>query len=276
MAKGVFQAKKKNGDIYYRASVHFKNRHISLGSYSSEECAAQACKEAEEILREGRYGIEDYQNDVFALTFEKFIVLLNFRDNGVYVKNPIYLYKRFFCYYLSEQDVLKFDVDDLFYYSEHKIMKRGGHLFVADFGMQVTLPSRYGIKNYAVEGRDYRFVNGDNTDYRYGNIEIFTRYHGVTPKLQGGRMVYEARIHVNGDWVLGRYVTEIEAAVAYNKAALYLWEYGETKQFPVNYIEELKQEQYKQMLDVVPISRHFQEAVKKGTNRKQIQRNNEK
>ena len=276
MAKGVFQAKKKNGEIYYRASVHFHNRHISLGSYSSEKCAVQACREAEEILREGSYGIEDYRNGTFALSFEKFIVLLNFRDNGVYVKNPVYLYKHFFCYYLSEQDVLKFDVDDLFYYSEHKIMRRGGHLFVADFGMQITLSSRYGLKNYAVEGRDYRFVNGDTTDYRYGNIEIFTRYHGVRPKLQGGRTVYEARIHVNGDWILGRYDTEIEAAVAYNKAALYLWEHGETKQFPVNYIEELKQEQYKQMLSTVLISKHFQDEVKKGINRKQIQGNHKK
>ena len=34
-------------------------------------------------------------------------------------------------YYLSPSHVLKFDPDDLFYYSSHKIMRRGNHYFVA-------------------------------------------------------------------------------------------------------------------------------------------------
>ena len=62
---------------------------------------------------------------------------INVRDNGIYIKNPIYLKKGFFLYYLTEEEILKFDVDDLFYYSEHKIMRRGNHFFVSDFGMQV-------------------------------------------------------------------------------------------------------------------------------------------
>ena len=33
-------------------------------------------------------------------------------------------------YYYSKSCHFKFDVDDLFYYSNHKIMKRGSHLFV--------------------------------------------------------------------------------------------------------------------------------------------------
>jgi hypothetical protein len=261
MAAGVYQAKKKNGEIYFRSSITYKNRHISLGSFETEEKAHEAYREAEQIVRDGKYRLEDYHEDMLTLSFDKFVVLVNFRDNEVYIKNPIYLRHKFFYYFLTEEIVLKFDVDDLFYYSEHKIMRRGSHLFVADFGMQVTLSSRYGIKNYAVEGRDYRFVNGDSRDYRYGNIEIFTRYHGVIQKKKGRKDVFEARIHRNGDWILGRYQTETEAAVAYNKGARYLWEHGETKKFPVNYIEELDGDAYKEMLEHITISKRFRESI---------------
>ena len=53
----------------------------------------------------------------------------------------------FFNYYLSQDDVLIFDVDDLFYYSNHSIMRRGSHLFVAEYGMQTNIASRYGIRS---------------------------------------------------------------------------------------------------------------------------------
>ena len=39
---GVFEAKKKNGQVYYRSSLTFRNKHISLGSYASEEEANSA------------------------------------------------------------------------------------------------------------------------------------------------------------------------------------------------------------------------------------------
>jgi len=267
MTAGVYRAKRKSGEVYYRASITYKNRHISLGSFSLEEQAGKAYCEAQEILCAGRYALEDGCS-ALTLSFEKFIVLVNFRDSGVYIKNPIYLKERFFLYYLAENDVLKFDVDDLFYYSEHKIMRRGGHLFVADFGMQVSLPSRYGIKNYAVEGRDYRFVNGDNTDYRYGNIEIFSHYHGVVPKKINGGVLYETCIHLDGDWIIGRYAAETEAAVAYNKAAKYYWNYGGEKNFPVNYIEELDKKQYQELFQRVTVSKKFREMAKNVKKRK--------
>ena len=34
---GVFQARKKNGDIYFRSSVTFRGKHISLGSFATQE-----------------------------------------------------------------------------------------------------------------------------------------------------------------------------------------------------------------------------------------------
>lgn len=70
-------------------------------------------------------------------------------------------------------------MEDLFYYSSHKIMCRGNHYFVADYGMQQTLTSRYGIKSYGVPGVDYCFVNGDPTDFRRENLQIHNIYHGV-------------------------------------------------------------------------------------------------
>lgn len=260
MAVGVYKAKKKNGEIYFRASITYKNKHISLGSFDTKEDAYKAYQEAKEIVRKGNYKIENY-SDKFTITFDKFVVLINFRDNGMYIRNPIYLKHKFFLYFLTENDILKFDVDDLFYYSEHKIMKRGGHLFVADFGMQVTLMSRYGIKNYAVPGRDFRFVNGDCMDYRYGNIEIFTHYHGVLRKKKGNKEIFEARIHRNGDWILGRYETEEKAAIAYNKAVKYLWRHGEKKKFPLNYLENLNAKDYREILEKTELSKRFLESV---------------
>ena len=58
----------------------------------------------------------------------------------------------YFSYYLSENEELKFDIDDLFYYSNHKIMRRGGHLFVSDYGMQISILSRYEIMLHKVNG----------------------------------------------------------------------------------------------------------------------------
>ena len=50
MKKGVYVAKKKDGTIYYCSSITFQNKHISLGSFSSEDEAAAAYLEAEKLL----------------------------------------------------------------------------------------------------------------------------------------------------------------------------------------------------------------------------------
>lgn len=253
---GVFKAVKKNGEVYYRASITYKNKHISLGSYPDESLANQAYLTAGKLLCDSGYGIEDYDS-VRTLAFDKWVILINLRDNGMYFKNPIYLKNRYFIYYINKKILLKFDIDDLFYYGHHKIMRRGGHLFVSDYGMQVTILSRYGIKNYAVAGRDYRFANGDDTDYRYGNIEIINRYHGVTKSFSKGLPVYTAKIHINGDYIIGRYATDTEAAVAYNKAARLMREKGITKEFPENYISEIDEIEYARIFHAVRISKRL-------------------
>lgn len=131
-------------------------------------------------------------------------------------------------------------MEDLFYYSSHKIMCRGNHYFVADYGMQQTLTSRYGIKSYGVPGVDYCFVNGDPTDFRRENLQIHNIYHGVRKTAaKNGQYVYTVRIHIRGNYIVGRYATDIEAAIAYNKAIDILHSKGVTSNFTPNYVEAI-------------------------------------
>ena len=39
MLPGVYPAKRKDGTPYFRAGIHYKNKHISLGSYTEESLA---------------------------------------------------------------------------------------------------------------------------------------------------------------------------------------------------------------------------------------------
>ena len=168
MLQGVYTAVRKDGTIYYRSNITYKSKHISLGSFDSELSASRAYATASTILLKETNSIEDSYFHTHALAFDKIVTLINFRDNGMYIKTPIYLRKNYFSYYLDISHELKFDIDDLFYYSEHRILKRQGHLYVNDYGMQVTLLSRYGIQPHAVCGRDYVFVNNRVEVKQYG------------------------------------------------------------------------------------------------------------
>lgn len=256
MLPGVYVARRKDGSVYYRASITYKNKHISLGSYEDEFGAHLVYSEAGKLLADPRLDVESFDADG-PIPFKKWVVLINFRDNGMYVKTPILLKERFFYYYFNPGDYLIFDIDDLFYYSTHSIMRRGGHLFVADFGMQVNILSRYGIKNFAVPGRDYIFLNGNSTDFRSSNLKIINRYNGVRRIGDELSAVFEARIHVNGDMIIGRYKTEEEAAVAYNKAAQTLIKNGIVRDYQANYLEELSSDEYRELYKDVKISKRI-------------------
>lgn len=249
---GVFTAKNKNGELYYRSSITYHKKHISLGSFLSEAKAHKAYLEAGRILKNMQLSIDHYQSHF--LSFEKAVILFNFRDNGMYIGTPIYIRNRFFQYYLSRELVLTFDIDDLFYYSSHKIMKRGGHFFVADYGMQVNILNRYGIRNFGVKNRDYLFKNGDDTDFRYENIQIINHFHGVFQIKKKDEISYKVKIHINGDYVVGVYPDEITAAIAYNKAADAVKQKGIQKNFPVNFIENLLPSQYADIYSQIKIS----------------------
>lgn len=254
MLQGVFIAKKKDNTIYYRSSITYKSKHISLGSYETEALAHKAYCEANTVLTDTNIDIDNHTSSC-SLSFEKWVCLINFRDNDMYSRAPIYLKDKYFYYYFSKNEFYIFDVDDLFYYSRHKLQKRGGHLFVSDYGMQVTILSRYGIKNYAVKGKDYIFKNGIENDYRYSNILVINKYHGVTKSTNDGRDVYTAKIHINGDIIIGRYHTDYEAAIAYNKAADILHSKGITKNFPVNYIIDFDAIKYSSIYNKLRISK---------------------
>lgn len=243
---GTFLAQKKNGSIYYRSSFTYKNKHISLGSFPTQKQAHSAYLEALLLTRSQDITPMDYPSNA-CLSFEKWVILCNFKDNDLYFPTPIYVRKHYFSYYLNEQTELKFSIDDLFYYASHKIMQRGGHYFVSDYGMQVNILSRYGIKNYGVRGMDYDLINNDPLDFRYENVEILNTYHGVRLTTYCKKEKYQARIHVNGYYVIGYYDSPIHAAIAYNKAIDTLHKLGCTRQFSQNYIEGISPSSYAQI-----------------------------
>ena len=260
MLPGVYIAKHKDGTIYYRSNITYRNKHISLGSYDSEAKASQAYRVAGSLLQSDS-SIDDSYYMTYALPFEKIVTLINFRDNNMYISTPIYLRKNYFSYFLGINQELKFDIDDLFYYSSHKIMQRRGHLFVNDYGMQVTILSRYGIKPHAVCGRDYIFVNGDNTDFRYSNIQVINPYHGVSAIEKPGKTLYVAKIHINGNYIVGTYESQELAAIAYNKAADIAKAHGINKNFPENYIESIRPRDYATIYDTISLSPKFLEYI---------------
>lgn len=259
---GVYEARKKDGSIYYRSSITFRGKHISLGSFATENEAHRAYMDASmlldiSLLSDPRVSIEDCSSFSDVLSFDKMVTLINFRDNGMYIPTPIYLRKNYFSYYLDAATELKFDIDDLFYYSSHRILRRQGHLYVNDYGMQVTLQSRYGIRNHAVCGRDYRFVNEDDTDFRYSNIEVINPYYGVFRYEKEGKIRYRVKIHINGDHTIGTYRDEVRAAIAYNKAADLAKQAGIHKNFPQNYIEELSGSEYADLYSTIKLSKRY-------------------
>lgn len=257
MLPGVFKAVKKDGTVYYRSSFTCNSKHISLGSFPTEWEAHTAYREASNIMCSHCH-VGDY-SPVFAISFEKYVILINLRESGMYFKTPIYLKQKYFYYYFAPNDYLIFDIDDLFYYSSHKIMRRKGHLFVADYGMQVNILSRYGIKNHAVAGRDYIFKNGNSGDFRYENIQVINPYYGVSFLLEEGRELYKAKIHINGDFSIGIYTSEVEAAIAYNKAVDVLRKKGSQRNYTTNYIEGISPRKYAEIYSGIKIPKSIQE-----------------
>lgn len=250
---GVFETTLKDGTPSYRSSITYNGKHIALGSFADNKTAARVYKEAHRVLYSGRDVISSYKKDM-SLPFEKYVSLINYRDKGMYISNPIYLEKKYFLYYLSPEIAYKFDIEDLFYYSSHKIMKRGSHLFVADYGSQLSVLQRYGIKSYSVRGRDYLFANDDPYDLRYENIIILNRYHGVRQFAEKGFVKYKAVIHIRSNYVVGKYASEAEAAIAYNKAADILIKNGIRKNFIQNYVEDISASQYADIYTKVKVS----------------------
>ena len=168
---------------------------------------------------------------------------------------------KYFLYFLKEHEVLQFSTDDLFYYSNHTIMSRGGYYFVNDYGMQTSILSRFGVRSHSVKGRDYVFKNGDTHDYRYENILVVNKYNGVSQFTKNGRIMYRTRIHINGDYILGEFSSEAEAAIAYNKAVDMLSGLVNITYTP-NYIEGISSVEYASLYHNIILSKNFRNYVK--------------
>ncbi len=244
MLPGAYQAKKKDGSIYYRVNLTYAKKHISLGSFDTEEEANKAYLEGKALYENESITLLNYKSHIKLLKNDKIITILNHRDNHIYIKTPIYLRNGYFSYFLSDKIELKFDNDDLFYYSTHKILRRQGHLYVNDYGMQYSILERYGIKAFSVAGKDFEFANGDSTDLRYSNIIVINKYHGITRITYQETTRYLCKIHLNGDYIIGRFRSEAKAAVAYNKAVDYARDHGYAKDFIENYVVEYSAKEY--------------------------------
>ena len=120
--------------------------------------------------------------------------------------------------------------------------------------MQLSINARYGIRRHAVLDRDYRFINGDPFDYRYENIDIINRYFGVEKITQKGRELFRAKILVNGTFIIGVYPTELEAAIAYNKAADLITKRLPQKSYDMNYIDTVSPHEYADIYTNIQIS----------------------
>ena len=257
LLKGVYKRVDSKGRDRFVASFTYRSKHISLGSFEKMETANSAYSEALDLVSDkSQKSLDDYEA-AMNLNFEKWVTIINFRDNGLYIKNPIYLRRKFFEYYLSPTEVMKFSAEDLFYYSNHKIIRRGRHFFVADYGMQANILHRYGIRSFAVAGKDYIFLNGDNLDFRYENLKIINRYTGVRLEKQFPKPSYVVKIHIKGSVIVGRYTDEVTAAIAYNKAVRLLMDGGFKRKYELNYIDILNKTEYENRLKEVKLSKRF-------------------
>ena len=127
--------------------------------------------------------------------------------------------------------------------------------------MQVNILSRYGIRNFAVAGRDYTFINGDDLDFRYENIKIINKYTGVRMEKKYPKPVYVVKINIRGAVIVGRYGDEVEAAIAYNKAVDLLADKGFNKNYEQNYIDDLNTAQYESIYDKTKFSKNFMKHI---------------
>ena len=129
-----------------------------------------------------------------------------------------------------------------------------------DYGMQTSILSRFGIRNHSVKGRDYIFRNGDEHDYRYENVCVINKYNGVNKIEKNGRIFFQSRIHINGNYIIGIYKSENEAAIAYNKVVDIL-ENIQSVSYIKNYIEDMSYITYASIYNSIKISKKLTEYI---------------
>ncbi len=241
----------KNAIMRYKVYLLHQSKKIYLGLYSTKELAENALHEATCVM-ENPIDVTHYTCSF--ISYKKFISLCNFRDRHVYIKNPIYIYDNYFCYYLSQDVVLTFDMKDLFFFSTYKVCKRGNYLYMQDSITQQSILTRFGIPPHSVYGVDYQFKNGCMYDFRRDNLEIINSYKGVTRRQIKDKLIYVAKIFVHQNIIIGHYTSELEAAIAYNKAIDILLEKGIQRDYIKNSIPYLTLSEYNEIYNKLAIS----------------------
>lgn len=241
------------GDLTtYKVYFLHEKKKIYLGAYPSSEEAQLALKEAHDIIK-APFGALDFTYSI--IDYKKVISLCNFRDYKVYIKNPIYLKDKYFYYYLSKDIILTFDMKDLLFFSTYKVCKRGNYLYTQDSISQQSLLNRFGILSHSVPGKDYVFRNGNPYDFRRDNLEVINNYKGVSKKEKDGQTFYVASIYTTQPLVLGHYTSEIEAAIAYNKAIDFLMATSSTtRDYIPNSIPFLTKSEYDAIYEGITLS----------------------
>ncbi|MBP3886594.1 MAG: hypothetical protein J6F30_02905 [Cellulosilyticum sp.] len=254
----------------YKTYFLYEEHKLYLGTYPTMECANQVIQEANELMTLPK-GAPQF--DGYSLNYKKIVSLCNLRDNKGYIKNPIYLYPTYFNYYLSKDCILTFDLKDLLYFSTYKIYKRGNYLYTQDSISQQSILSRYGIPNHSVINKDYIFKNNNPYDFRYSNIEIINGYKGVNKKLKNNTEIYIAYIYIKTNLIIGHYSSEIEAAIAYNKAVDILSKHNDTKDYTYNTIPFITKSEYDTIYNRIVISpriEHLEHTRKRVISQKQF------
>ncbi len=254
----------------YKTYFLYEAHKLYLGTYPTMECAKKVIDEAKELMNLPA-GPPEF--GTYSLNYKKIVSLCNLRDNKSYIKNPIYLYPTHFTYYLSKDCVLTFDLKDLLYFSTYKIYKRGNYLYTQDAISQQSILSRYGIPNHSVINKDYIFKNNNPYDFRYNNIEIINGYKGVTKKLKDNTEIYIAYIYIKTNLIIGHYSSEIEAAIAYNKAVDILSKHNLDKDYTYNTIPFITKAEYEAIynnLTISPRIEHLEHTRKRVISQKQL------
>ena len=89
---------------------------------------------------------------------------------------------------------------------------------------------------------------------RYENVVVINPYFGVTHIKERGIIKYRTSIHINGNYLIGKYDTVEKAAIAYNKAIDLAKEYGIKKDYQENYIETMSPKEYADLYLNIKIS----------------------
>lgn len=240
-----------NGKTQYKLYFVFESNKLYLGTYPSMKTAEKVLEEAEALMA-SLEGPPHFEHTL--LDYKKIVSLCNFRDHKKYLKNPIYLYATYFHYYLSKDCILIFDSRDLLYFSTYKIYKRGNYLYTQDSISQKSILSRFGIPNHSVINKDYFFKNGNPYDFRSENLVIVNNYKGVKQKINNNQPIYTSYIHIKTNLVLGHYESEIEAAIAYNKAIDLLRQQNRLHDYTYNTIPYITEAEYMAIYNSISLS----------------------